>query len=102
MTTPLQQVTQSELYAVFCGPIDGASAQRITQGIAAAMAQNVTHIHAIFQTSGGSVADGVFLYNYLRSLPIGLTLYNVGSVASIGVVAYQHPHLYAMRGSEMI
>src|SRR5262249_20152289 len=32
--------------------------------------------------------DGVCLYNLFRSLPILLTLYNVGSIASVGVVAY--------------
>jgi ATP-dependent protease ClpP protease subunit len=46
------------------------------------------NIHLLFQSSGGSVGDGVFLYNLFKSLPIRLTIYNVGSVCSIAVVAY--------------
>jgi ATP-dependent Clp protease, protease subunit len=42
----------------------------------------------LFQSTGGTVSDGVCLYNFFRSLPIGLTLYNSGSVASIAVIAY--------------
>lgn len=37
---------------------------------------------------GGNVNDGVALYNFFRALPVDLTLYNVGSVASAAVIAY--------------
>lgn len=42
----------------------------------------------LFQSLGGQVADGVCLYRYFQSLPIDLTIYNMGSVQSIAVVAY--------------
>ena len=32
--------------------------------------------------------DAIYLFNLFRSLPISLTLYNAGSVASIAVIAY--------------
>lgn len=52
--------------------------------------QNVPrpHVHLLFQSNGGSVGDGVFLYNYFRSLPFEFTIYNVGSVVSIAAVAF--------------
>lgn len=77
-----------DVYAVFCGGIEQATAQKIVQGVTAAMANKVQRIHAIWQTAGGFVGDGVFLYNLFRSLPIELTLYNVGQISSAGVTAY--------------
>jgi ATP-dependent Clp protease, protease subunit len=40
------------------------------------------------QTTGGNVQDGVCLYNYFRTLPVDLSVYNVGSISSAGVIAY--------------
>lgn len=48
----------------------------------------VLHVHLFFHTSGGVVGDGISLYSYFKSLPIELTVYNPGMVASIGVVSY--------------
>lgn len=37
---------------------------------------------------GGNVGDGLALYNYLRTYPIDVTLYNPGTVASVGVIIF--------------
>ena len=42
----------------------------------------------LFQSGGGTVGDAIYLFNLFRSLPISLTLYNIGSIASIAVIAY--------------
>ena len=34
------------------------------------------------------MGDGVCLYNFLKTLPIDLTIYNVGAVFSIATIAY--------------
>lgn len=73
---------------MFCGQIDQAAVQRIFQGVGAAMMNKVTHLHAIFQTSGGFVGDGVCLFNFFKTCPLDITLYNIGSVVSIGTIAY--------------
>jgi ATP-dependent Clp protease protease subunit len=52
------------------------------------MGAKVKHVHLLFQTAGGYVGDGVFLYNLFRTIPIELTLYNAGQISSAGVVAY--------------
>jgi ATP-dependent Clp protease protease subunit len=52
------------------------------------MAGKVKHVHALFQSAGGYLGDGVFLYNHFRSIPIELTLDNVGQISSVGVIAY--------------
>lgn len=76
------------VYGVFCGTIDQANAQKVVNTLAVAMGAKVKHVHLLFQTTGGYVCDGVFLYNFFRAIPIELTFYNAGQVSSIGVVAY--------------
>lgn len=78
-----------DVYAIFCGPIDQVSAQRLVNFLSIGMAGKVRpHVHMLFQSAGGFVGDGVFLYNLFRSLPLELTLYNVGQISSAGVTAY--------------
>lgn len=87
-TTPQASIMPPEVYAVFCGGIEQATAQKIVNGLTNAMALKVKHVHALFQSAGGYVGDGVFLYNFFRSVPIELTFYNVGQISSAGIVAY--------------
>ncbi len=54
-----------------------------TQGQGAA-----THVHILFQSLGGSIGDGIYLYNLFRAVPFDLSLYNAGTLASIAAVAY--------------
>jgi ATP-dependent Clp protease protease subunit len=77
-----------EVYAVFCGPIDQASTQKIFNGLTLATTQNVKAVHVLFQSLGGSVGDGIALYNFFAAITIDLTLYNVGQVASAALIAY--------------
>ncbi len=92
MTLPAQQhpVQPTEVYAAFSGGIDQSSLHRIFGAFATATGagMNARHVHLLFESYGGVVGDGVCLYNYLRGLPIGLTLYNAGAVQSIAVIAY--------------
>jgi ATP-dependent Clp protease protease subunit len=82
----------SVVYAIFAGFIDQSAVQRIFQGVCAAITNRIQHIHLLFQSYGGTVGDGVCLYNFFRGLPIGLTLYNVGNVSSAAVIAYLGAH----------
>jgi ATP-dependent protease ClpP protease subunit len=45
-------------------------------------------IHLLISTPGGSVDEGILLFNALRALPITLTTHNVGNVDSIGNVVF--------------
>jgi ATP-dependent Clp protease protease subunit len=76
------------VYATFCGDIAQISAAKVVAGLTNAMGAKSKHIHLLFQTAGGYVGDGVFLYNFFRAVPIELTLYNVGQISSAGVVAF--------------
>jgi hypothetical protein len=48
-----------EAYAVFAGVIEQATIQRIFAGLGAAMANKVQRVHLLFQSTGGTVADGL-------------------------------------------
>src|ERR1700735_763784 len=44
----------------------------------------VINLHLLISTPGGSVMNGMNLYNFLRALPLELTTHNIGNVDSIG------------------
>jgi ATP-dependent Clp protease protease subunit len=77
-----------DVYAVFCSGINQESVQRLFNSFSTATQKSVQRIHLLFQSTGGSVADGICLYNFLKAMPIDVTLYNAGSVQSIAAVAY--------------
>ncbi len=77
-----------KLYGIFAGPIDQAAVQRVANNIALASQAKVKEVHLLFQSVGGGIGEGKFLYNVFRTLPFDLVLYNAGIVASIAVIAY--------------
>jgi ATP-dependent Clp protease protease subunit len=79
-----------DVYAAFTGSIDQAAVQRIVQNMASATVpeNKIGHVHLLWQSTGGFVGDGVFLYNFFRSFTVDLTIYNAGSVSSIATIAY--------------
>ncbi|HTL66594.1 MAG TPA: ATP-dependent Clp protease proteolytic subunit [Lacunisphaera sp.] len=85
MTTTVQP---NEVYATFVGAIDQNTIAKIMQAISFASQNKVTHFHLLFQSGGGSVNDGICLYNFLKACPLPLSIYNVGAVQSIALVAY--------------
>ena len=86
--TPNTPNIPKQIYAIYCGGIDQASSQKVVNSLTIAMGGKAEHVHLLFQSAGGYIGDGVFLYNLFRSIPIELTLYNVGQIASAGVIAY--------------
>jgi ATP-dependent Clp protease, protease subunit len=78
----------SEVYAIYCGDINQANGAKTVNSLTIAMGGKVKHVHLLFQSAGGYVGDGVFLYNLFRAVPIELTLYNGGQVSSAGAIAY--------------
>jgi ATP-dependent Clp protease protease subunit len=77
-----------ELYGTISGILDQAAVQRILGSFGFASQNGVQKAHVLLQSSGGGIGEGVCLYNFFRTLQIDLTLYNVGTVSSIAVIAY--------------
>jgi ATP-dependent Clp protease, protease subunit len=83
-----QQVIPETVYATFAGMIDNQSLARIFQSFAAASQGGAKEVHLLFQSTGGTIADGLSLYRYFDALPLTLHIYNTGSVQSVAVLAY--------------
>lgn len=88
MTNGLPSQPRKEAYGFFVGPIDQQAAQRMANAINIATNNGIEQVHLLFQSAGGLIGDGVCIYNMIKNAPIDITLYNAGSVASIGVIAY--------------
>lgn len=73
----------------FTAPINQQTASTIIGTISQAVSQaHHDDIHLVFATPGGSVADGISVYNFMRSLQVPITTYNLGTIDSIGNVVF--------------
>ena len=73
----------------FNAPINNVTASPLMGALAGACNDGHDEIHFLLSTPGGTVTDGITLYNFIRSLPIRVVAYNLGNVNSIGNVIYQ-------------
>jgi ATP-dependent Clp protease protease subunit len=88
-TTP---AIPKEIWAIYCGDINSANTSKLMGGLTVVATNGAEHIHILFQSWGGYVGDGVFLYNALKKVPLRVTLYNAGQVASAATLAYLGAH----------
>lgn len=84
----LQRAQPKAAFATFSGLIDQNSLARIFNSFNAATQQGYGEIHLLFQSTGGNVGDGICLFNYFENFPLRLYVYNMGTVASIAVLAF--------------
>jgi ATP-dependent Clp protease protease subunit len=45
-------------------------------------------LYFLFSSPGGQVISGIVLYNFLKSLPVKITMHNTGSIDSIATVIF--------------
>jgi ATP-dependent Clp protease, protease subunit len=76
------------VYFGYTGPVDSGSATRIASALNSAVNSQCDEVHLSFSSLGGYVADGIYLYNHIRGLPLKVVAYNVGSAASIAVAVF--------------
>ena len=79
---------QKIAYYGFTGPIESASVTRIASALNLAVNKGFDEIYLCLSSIGGYVADGIYLYNHIRGLPIKTTIHNTGTVASIATAVY--------------
>lgn len=80
-------------YLGYTGTIDPQGVSRIAAMLNTAVNDQFDGVYLCISSPGGYVGDGIYLYNHIRSLPLEVTIHNVGSVSSIAVavfVAAQH------------
>ncbi|MDR3415851.1 MAG: ATP-dependent Clp protease proteolytic subunit [Nevskia sp.] len=69
-------------YVGFSGTIDSAAATNIAKTLNVAVNDKYDGVYLLLSSVGGYVADAVYIYNHIRSLPISVTTHNTGIVAS--------------------
>ncbi|HEV2274515.1 MAG TPA: ATP-dependent Clp protease proteolytic subunit [Acidobacteriaceae bacterium] len=80
--------TPEEMWAAYCGDINAANTAKLINGLTTLGVSGTKRIHILFQSWGGFVGDGVFLYNSLRKFSVEVVLYNAGQVASAASIAF--------------
>jgi ATP-dependent protease ClpP protease subunit len=81
-----------EIWATYCGDINAANVAKLVNGLTTVGVSGTKRIHILFQSWGGFVGDGVFLYNALKKFSIEVVLYNAGQVASAAAIAFLGAH----------
>lgn len=76
------------VYFGFTGPIESGSVTRICAALNHAINTGAGEIYLTFSSLGGYTADGIFLYNHLRALPIPVTIHATGNIASVAVAIF--------------
>jgi ATP-dependent protease ClpP protease subunit len=69
----------------FIGPINHGSVCTIRNLCLQALQSGATRLELHISTEGGNMTAGFALYFFLKSLPLPLTTWNIGSIESVGV-----------------
>jgi ATP-dependent Clp protease, protease subunit len=76
------------VYVSFSADVNPTTAAALLAVAAQLANQRVQEVYLLLSTPGGSVMDGINVYNVLRGLPFKLITHNVGNVDSIGNVIF--------------
>ena len=84
------------VYVSFSAEINANTTESLIAVMSNCINLKVKEIYLLFSTPGGSVMNGINLYNVLKGMPFELTTHNVGNVDSIGnTVFLAGKHRYA-------
>ena len=72
------------VYVIFSAYINPNTSQNLIAAMSQCVARRVKRVDLLLSTPGGSVSNGINLYNVLRAMPFDLTVHNVGNIDSIG------------------
>jgi len=81
-------MTKKIVYYGFTGFIDSAGTTRICQALNIAANDAADEIYLCFSSLGGFVADGIYLYNHIRGLPVEVSIHATGTVSSIAATIF--------------
>lgn len=93
MTSPIVQPLGSPLqapvhYINFIAGVNEGTAQRLLDAVVGEIGKGAQTVYLLLSTPGGSVRDGMALYNILRGLPCEIVTHNTANVDSIGNVLF--------------
>jgi ATP-dependent Clp protease protease subunit len=73
---------------VFVGPIQNPASKNLRNICCSVVTSGTKDIQILFSSSGGLVDEGFALYNFLRALPVNLTMHAIGYVDSMALVVF--------------
>ena len=80
--------TKDHAVVSFIADINPTTAQSLIAQCAALVNDGFRKITLLLSTPGGTVREGMAIYNALRGFPVTLTTHNIGNVDSIGNVIF--------------
>ncbi len=83
-----EQLATKEIWVTCVGVLDVAIARSFSQLLVNAASDGVTRIHTLIQSPGGTINEGVFLYEFFKSFPVEVVAYNGGHIGSAALLAY--------------
>ncbi len=81
-------IDENTAFFGFTGAIESGSATRICAALNHAVNNGASSIYLTFSSLGGYTADGIYLYNHIRAMPIPVTLHATGNIASVAVAIF--------------
>lgn len=72
----------------FVGPMHYPATKNLRNLCSQLVTTRTSELYLLFSSTGGSLAEGFALYNFLRALPMKLTIHNIGSVESIANIVF--------------
>jgi ATP-dependent protease ClpP protease subunit len=83
-----KHLSTKEIWVTCVGILDVQIARSFSQLLVNAASDQVTRIHALIQSPGGTINEGIFLYEFFKSFPVEVVAYNGGHVGSAALLAY--------------
>ena len=88
LPTTIQTAGKNPIAISFTSRISESTTPAFMGALVNAANNGHDEIHLLLSTPGGSVTDGITLYNLIQALPMPVHIYNMGTVDSIGNVIY--------------
>ncbi len=86
--TPAAPAVPPVVYISFSAEITPQTTESLIAVVGNCVNEGHKHAYIMISTPGGTVMNGINIYNVLRALPIEITMHNVGNVDSIGNVVF--------------
>lgn len=83
-TTPAPPAAPPVVYVSFSAEINPNTTESLIAVLSNCANQGTKEVYLMISTPGGTVMNGMNLYNVLRAMPFKLVTHNVGNVDSIG------------------
>jgi ATP-dependent Clp protease, protease subunit len=81
-------MVSKEIWVTWVGELNVQIARAFSQLLVNAASDQVTRIHALIQSPGGTINEGIFLHEFFKSFPVEVVAYNAGHIGSASLAAY--------------